>query len=291
MYQYMEISRDQYIMEDQYVPVDEKYATEIKLENDIMESSYYPMGINLPSMNFSTTKDSYRNTHVTQFFNFTEASTPSLMTSSTSYFVPGGNFESSDGECSPKSLDEKDLLESMLGVGGNDTPSSCVKGIKTITKNPTRQKNSNGRRKSSGERKCGKIRNNRSSTSSRKSADISNSDTSSMPKEKDRARLFNEAFDGLRKRIPSIPASKKLSKIEILRLAICYMSYLKFRLEDAPSLHQQHNENIDKNVTSGNIEMTNKQISLLEEQVENNLTDANNNSSQGKYIHLHIHGV
>ena len=30
------------------------------------------------------------------------------------------------------------------------------------------------------------------------------------------------------RRIPSIPASKKLSKIEILRLAICYMSYLRF---------------------------------------------------------------
>ena len=51
-------------------------------------------------------------------------------------------------------------------------------------------------------------------------------------KEKDRAKAFNIAFDRLRQSIPSLPKSKKLSKIEVLRLAICYMSYLEYVLHD-----------------------------------------------------------
>ncbi|XP_065058574.1 helix-loop-helix protein 15-like [Rhopilema esculentum] len=46
-------------------------------------------------------------------------------------------------------------------------------------------------------------------------------------KEKDRAKAFNIAFDRLRQSIPSLPKSKKLSKIEVLRLAICYLAYLQ----------------------------------------------------------------
>ena len=57
-----------------------------------------------------------------------------------------------------------------------------------------------------------------------------------ISKEKERAKLFNEAFDGLRQRIPSIPSTKKLSKIEILRLAICYMSYLNFLLDSSSDI-------------------------------------------------------
>ena len=49
-------------------------------------------------------------------------------------------------------------------------------------------------------------------------------------KERDRAKAFNQAFDQLRHSIPSLPKNKKLSKIEILRLAICYMAYLDFLL-------------------------------------------------------------
>ena len=55
---------------------------------------------------------------------------------------------------------------------------------------------------------------------------------SSGAKEKDRAKAFNMAFDRLRQSIPSLPKSKKLSKIEVLRLAICYMSYLEYVLHD-----------------------------------------------------------
>lgn len=111
---------------------------------------------------------------------------------------------SSDGEGSPKSLDDIEA-----------TPVHCVRGVRTITRNPGRIT-----RQNAGITKC-RGRGRRPEYT--------------VPKEKDRARLFNEAFDCLRKRIPSIPASKKLSKIEILRLAICYMSYLKFLLEtDTP---------------------------------------------------------
>ena len=51
-------------------------------------------------------------------------------------------------------------------------------------------------------------------------------------KEKDRAKSFNMAFDRLRQSIPSLPKSKKLSKIEVLRLAICYMAYLEYVLHE-----------------------------------------------------------
>ena len=51
-------------------------------------------------------------------------------------------------------------------------------------------------------------------------------------KEKDRAKAFNVAFDKLRQSIPSLPKNKKLSKIEVLRLAICYMAYLKYVLDE-----------------------------------------------------------
>ena len=45
-------------------------------------------------------------------------------------------------------------------------------------------------------------------------------------RERIRVEAFNVAFAGLRKLLPTLPPDKKLSKIEILRLAICYISYL-----------------------------------------------------------------
>ena len=41
-----------------------------------------------------------------------------------------------------------------------------------------------------------------------------------------RVEAFNSAFGGLRQLLPTLPPDKKLSKIEILRLAICYIKYL-----------------------------------------------------------------
>ncbi|KYN42858.1 Helix-loop-helix protein 1 [Trachymyrmex septentrionalis] len=42
---------------------------------------------------------------------------------------------------------------------------------------------------------------------------------------------FNLAFAELRKLLPTLPPDKKLSKIEILRLAICYIAYLNHVLQ------------------------------------------------------------
>ena len=50
-------------------------------------------------------------------------------------------------------------------------------------------------------------------------------------RERIRVEAFNVAFAELRKLLPTLPPDKKLSKIEILRLAICYISYLNHVLE------------------------------------------------------------
>lgn len=45
-------------------------------------------------------------------------------------------------------------------------------------------------------------------------------------RERVRVEAFNVAFAQLRQLLPTLPPDKKLSKIEILRLAICYIAYL-----------------------------------------------------------------
>lgn len=50
-------------------------------------------------------------------------------------------------------------------------------------------------------------------------------------RERIRVEAFNVAFSELRKLLPTLPPDKKLSKIEILRLAICYISYLNHVLD------------------------------------------------------------
>jgi len=50
-------------------------------------------------------------------------------------------------------------------------------------------------------------------------------------RERIRVEAFNEAFLHLRQLLPVLPPDKKLSKIEILRLACCYISYLNNVLE------------------------------------------------------------
>ena len=65
-------------------------------------------------------------------------------------------------------------------------------------------------------------------------------------RERVRVEAFNVAFTELRKLLPTLPPDKKLSKIEILRLAICYISYLNHVLElnswtRSIQVTQQHN--------------------------------------------------
>ncbi|KAK4029011.1 putative Helix-loop-helix protein 1 [Daphnia magna] len=50
-------------------------------------------------------------------------------------------------------------------------------------------------------------------------------------RERVRVEAFNSAFTDLRKLLPTLPPDKKLSKIEILRLAICYIGYLNHVLD------------------------------------------------------------
>ena len=45
-------------------------------------------------------------------------------------------------------------------------------------------------------------------------------------RERIRVEAFNSAFAALRVLLPTLPVDKKLSKIEILRLAIAYIRYL-----------------------------------------------------------------
>lgn len=55
--------------------------------------------------------------------------------------------------------------------------------------------------------------------------------TAHATRERVRVEAFNVAFTELRKLLPTLPPDKKLSKIEILRLAICYISYLNHVLD------------------------------------------------------------
>uniref|UniRef100_A0A336LQ61 CSON008697 protein n=1 Tax=Culicoides sonorensis TaxID=179676 RepID=A0A336LQ61_CULSO len=55
--------------------------------------------------------------------------------------------------------------------------------------------------------------------------------TAHATRERVRVEAFNVAFAELRKLLPTLPPDKKLSKIEILKLAICYIAYLNHVLE------------------------------------------------------------
>lgn len=55
--------------------------------------------------------------------------------------------------------------------------------------------------------------------------------TAHATRERIRVEAFNIAFTELRKLLPTLPPDKKLSKIEILKLAICYIAYLNHVLE------------------------------------------------------------
>jgi nescient helix-loop-helix protein len=55
--------------------------------------------------------------------------------------------------------------------------------------------------------------------------------TAHATRERIRVEAFNVAFSDLRKLLPTLPPDKKLSKIEILKLALCYIAYLNHVLE------------------------------------------------------------
>ncbi|XP_071440935.1 helix-loop-helix protein 15-like [Hetaerina americana] len=55
--------------------------------------------------------------------------------------------------------------------------------------------------------------------------------TAHATRERVRVEAFNASFGELRRLLPTLPPDKKLSKIEILRLAICYIAYLNHVLD------------------------------------------------------------
>ncbi|XP_066918599.1 transcription factor 21-like [Clytia hemisphaerica] len=207
MFPPIEQDHQQILFGDQYVP-DMRYLPNIKLE-PYFETAYYPTSSH--SIDLNTTKFNLidKNSFHTPCFDGYHTTTTNT------------NLLNLGREPSPTHL-------------GPDTDQSLTPNLPcdTVVK-PQKIAKKTRTRKSRNSSTCGKVR-------SRLSSD------SGLPREKDRARVFNEAFEGLRKRIPSIPATKKLSKIEILRLAICYMSYLKFVTTDDPFLVSVDKESADQ---------------------------------------------
>lgn len=228
------LTRDHYVPEHQYLP-------NIKLEDDdvyyqLNESKYNPF------VELSRLNNEFKMPPISSFC--ASPSLPGII--NTNNGLRSDYLGSSDGECSPKSVDENEIVDNVMNSV------SCIRGVRTITRNPGRLT----RQRGGG---AGKTRGR-----GRRNEQV-------LPKEKDRARLFNEAFDGLRKRIPSIPARKKLSKIEILRLAICYMSYLKFLIEkDLPQrTNPQNTTTNDTSLTCSRLQenhITSVQTSVVHEE-------------------------
>lgn len=65
--------------------------------------------------------------------------------------------------------------------------------------------------------------------------------TAHATRERVRVEAFNTAFGELRQLLPTLPPDKKLSKIEILRLAICYIAFLNHVLDLSWSTSDCHN--------------------------------------------------
>lgn len=63
-------------------------------------------------------------------------------------------------------------------------------------------------------------------------------------RERKRMQSINEAFEGLRAHIPTLPYEKRLSKVDTLRLAIGYISFLTELVES----DVQTKENINRSV-------------------------------------------
>lgn len=59
---------------------------------------------------------------------------------------------------------------------------------------------------------------------------------------RERRRMYNlnEAFDKLRRKVPTFAYEKRLSRIETLRLAITYISFMTELLSGTPSNHHHH---------------------------------------------------
>ncbi|KHJ48231.1 Helix-loop-helix DNA-binding domain protein [Trichuris suis] len=66
-------------------------------------------------------------------------------------------------------------------------------------------------------------------------------------RERRRMQSINEAFDGLRHRIPTLPYEKRLSKVDTLKLAIGYIRFLQGVLTQDDSRNSSHHSTIATN--------------------------------------------
>ncbi|XP_043193590.1 pancreas transcription factor 1 subunit alpha-like [Amphibalanus amphitrite] len=64
-------------------------------------------------------------------------------------------------------------------------------------------------------------------------------------RERRRMQSINDAFEGLRTHIPTLPYEKKLSKVDTLRLAIGYISFLGEMISSDDGQHASHKLNGD----------------------------------------------
>ncbi|XP_045135218.1 pancreas transcription factor 1 subunit alpha-like [Portunus trituberculatus] len=76
-------------------------------------------------------------------------------------------------------------------------------------------------------------------------------------RERRRMASINDAFEGLRAHIPTMPYEKRLSKVDTLRLAIGYITFLSDMVETNPSLqtgnHANSNSSGNNNTNSNKI--------------------------------------
>lgn len=64
-------------------------------------------------------------------------------------------------------------------------------------------------------------------------------------RERRRMQSINEAFEGLRSHIPTLPYEKRLSKVDTLRLAIGYISFLADMLNSSDSSDDPFRSSLD----------------------------------------------
>lgn len=73
-------------------------------------------------------------------------------------------------------------------------------------------------------------------------------------RERRRMQSINDAFEGLRAHIPTLPYEKRLSKVDTLKLAIGYISFLGELVSYPPNVYQKKISNDFR--TSSHLNMT-----------------------------------
>ncbi|XP_071540375.1 pancreas transcription factor 1 subunit alpha-like [Panulirus ornatus] len=71
-------------------------------------------------------------------------------------------------------------------------------------------------------------------------------------RERRRMASINDAFEGLRAHIPTMPYEKRLSKVDTLRLAIGYITFLSDMIETSPGGLQDHGDPANANNNNNN---------------------------------------